>query len=52
MSVDISDGLLLDVRSINLDDLPEDDDSALSLALRRVLESNAGSAFYGFTSSI
>jgi FXSXX-COOH protein len=52
MSVDISDGLLLDLRSISLEDLPENDDSALGQALHRVLESNAGSAYYGFNSSI
>jgi hypothetical protein len=53
MSVDISDGLLLDVTSFNLDELPlEDDNSALGQALRRVMESNAGSVYYGFTSSI
>jgi hypothetical protein len=50
---DIADGLLLDVRDINITDLefagPE---SALSRALERILVSNTDCNFHSFNSSI
>jgi hypothetical protein len=50
---DVADGLLLDVREINFTDLEfSDEDSALSHALRRILDSNSECNFNSFNSSI
>jgi hypothetical protein len=50
---DVSDGLLLDVREVNFIDLDfADAESALSKALRRLLDSNSGCNFNSFNSSI
>jgi hypothetical protein len=50
---DVADGRLLDVRDINLDDLEfTDTESALDLALERILASNSGCNFNSFNSSI
>ncbi len=50
---DVADGLLLDVREINITDLEfADPDSALSRALGRILASNAECNFNSFNSSI
>jgi hypothetical protein len=50
MNVDVADGLLLDVRDINIDDLL--DESALDRALERILASNTECNFNSFNSSI
>jgi hypothetical protein len=50
---DVADGLLLDVREINITDLEfADTESALSRALERILDSNADRNFTSFNSSI
>jgi hypothetical protein len=50
---DVADGLLLDVREINLADLEFDDsESALTRALERILSSNTNCNFNSFNSSI
>jgi len=49
---DVADGLLLDVREISLTDLEFTDESALDLALKRILTSNTGCNFNSFNSSI
>jgi hypothetical protein len=50
---DVADGLLLDVREISVTDLEfVDADSALSLALERILSSNPECNFNSFNSSI
>jgi hypothetical protein len=49
----VADGLLLDVREISISDLKfADTDSALSLALKRILTSNPECNFNSFNSSI
>ena len=49
----MADGLLLDVREVNFIDLDmADADSALSLALERILSSNDECNFNSFNSSI
>lgn len=49
----VADGLLLDVREISITDLEfTDGDSALSLALERILASNPDCNFNSFNSSI
>ena len=53
MNDDVADGLLLDVREISVTDLEfVDADSALSLALERILSSNPECNFNSFNSSI
>jgi hypothetical protein len=54
MSDNIADGLLLDVRELDLAELQftELEPSALDLALERLLSSNTGCNFNSFTSSI
>lgn len=50
---DVADGLLLDVREMKISDLKfADSDSALSLALERILSSNPECNFNSFNSSI
>jgi hypothetical protein len=50
---DVADGLLLDVREISITDLEfADKESALSLALRRILSSRADCNFNSFNSNI
>jgi hypothetical protein len=50
---DVSDGLLLDVSEVSITDLDSSDaDSALSIALRRILTSNPECNFNSFNSSI
>lgn len=50
---DVADGLLLDVRDMSLADLEfTDGESALSLALNRILTSGADCNFNSFSSSI
>ena len=49
---DVADGMLLDVREISIIDLEFDTDSALSLALERILSSNHECNFNSFNSSI
>lgn len=50
---DVADGLLLDVSEISIMDLEfADTDSALSLALERILDSNPECNFNSFNSSI
>jgi hypothetical protein len=49
----VGDGLLLDVREISINDLGfADADSALSMALERILVSNPDCNFNSFNSSI
>jgi len=49
----VADGLLLDVREINITDLEfADTESALSRALERILSSNTECNFNSFNSSI
>jgi hypothetical protein len=49
----VADGLLLDVREISITDLEfADEESALNLALRRILMSNSEYNFNSFHSSI
>ena len=52
MSVDVADGLLLDVRDISIADLHFDDESGLDRALARILASNTESNFNSFGSCI
>lgn len=53
MSQDVADGLLLDVRGISIADLRLDDgESALSIALNRLLASNVDCNYNSFNSSI
>ena len=50
---DVADGLLLDVRETSIADLEfTDGESALDLALKRILTSNACPNFNSFNSSI
>jgi hypothetical protein len=49
---DVADGLLLDVSEISITDLEFADDSALSMALERILSSNPDCNFNSFNSSI
>ena len=50
---DVADGLLPDVREISIKDLEFGDvDSALSLALERILTSNPDRGYSSFNSSI
>jgi hypothetical protein len=50
---DVADGLLLDVSELSITDLEFGEaDSALSLALERILVSNSGCNFNSFSSSI
>jgi hypothetical protein len=50
---DVADGLLLDVREISIADLEfADADSALSLALERILASKPERSFAGFNNFI
>jgi len=50
---DVSDGLLLDVREVSIADLDFGDaDSALSIALRRILTSDTECNFNSFNASI
>jgi hypothetical protein len=49
----VADGLLLDVREINIADLQLDNrESALFRSLERILESNTGCNFNSFNSSV
>jgi hypothetical protein len=53
MNDDVSDGLLLDVREVNLADLLlDDEDSGLSLALDRLLRGAAENCYNSFGSSL
>jgi hypothetical protein len=53
MREDVDNGLLVDVRTINLKDpLPEEHESALSLALKRFLSPDTSRAHSSFNSSI
>ena len=53
MNEDVADGLLLDVRGVNIADLRlDDDESGLVKALNRLLSSNADSNYNSFNSSI
>ena len=50
---DVADGLLLDVREINITDLEfTDSDSALSRSLQRILASRPERSFAGFNNFI
>ena len=50
---DVADGRLLDVRDINLSDLEfTDTESALNLALGRILGSNSDCCFNSFSESL
>jgi hypothetical protein len=53
MNEDVADGLLLDVRDIDLADLQlDEEESALARALNRLLAANCCSNFNSFNSSI
>jgi hypothetical protein len=55
MDDDVADGLLLDIRGIDVAELQtvdEDEESPLAMALHRILESNADSRYSSFNSSI
>jgi hypothetical protein len=53
MNDDVTDGVLVDLREVNLDDLNlTDRESALFKALNRLLMSNVGCNFNSFGSSI
>lgn len=53
MNEDVSDGLLIDVREVDLGELStEASGSSLARALDRLLVSNVGDDCYGFQSSI
>ena len=54
MSDNVADGLLLDVRTVDLADLglSEQEPTGLDLALERILSSNDGCNFNSFGSSI
>jgi hypothetical protein len=53
MNEDVADGLLLDVRGVNIADLRlDDEESSLAKALNRLLSSNVDSRYNSFGSSI
>lgn len=52
MSINVADGLLLDVREFNLADLDFTSRTGLDVALARLLSSNSGCNFNSFSSSI